>query len=151
MVTGNVSGADLVKTGTSSLDLNANNTFTGNLNCNSGTMTLSNASTHAGPTTVGVGTTLTLNGAGTALNTSSINVNGGTMLLDDSASNFNLGNRLSTTAPLTFIGGNLNVTGNQLASTLTGTTETVGPIVLAGGNTTDPDHRSNVSRARPCR
>ena len=78
-VTGNISGTDLTKTGTSSLALNANNTFTGALNLLSGTITLANATSNTGPTTLGNGTTLTIQSAGTLLNTSAINVYGGTL------------------------------------------------------------------------
>ena len=140
-VTGNISGVDLTKTGTSSLTLNANNTFTGALNLLAGTITLANASVNTGPTTIGNGTTLTVNAAGTLLKTSAINVYGGTLALNDTTGNFNLGNRLSTTAPLTFFtGGALTVTANDLSTAtpalniISGTTEAVGPIVLAGGN-----------------
>ena len=153
IVTGNVSGTDLVKTGTSTLTLTANNTFTGQLNILSGTATstltpptgsvvLSNANIYTGVTTVGPGTGLVLNNAGTALNTSAINVNAGAVSLDDTTGNFNLGNRLSSTTPLTFNGGassgsngSLNVVGNLLGATTTGTSETLGPITLASGNT----------------
>ena len=147
-VTGNISGTDLNKTGTSSLTLTANNTFTGQLNLMSGTITLANASANTGPTTINNGTTLTVNTAGTLLKTSAINVYGGTLALNDSigftnnatTNNFNLGNRLSTTAPLNFInGGFLTVNANDLSTAsppqVTGTAEAVGPIVLAGGNT----------------
>ena len=106
-VNGSLSGADLTKTGAGTLTLNANNTFTGNLNDTSGTVVVANANTYSGTTTVGTGASLTLNNSrGILPNTSGITVNGGTLTLDDNAGNNNLGNRLNS-APcrLTFNGG----------------------------------------------
>jgi autotransporter-associated beta strand protein len=134
-ITGNISGSDLTVNGLSGLTLNAAETFTRGLTLSSGTLTVSNASANAGPTLVGPGTTLTLNNAGTLLETASISVNGGTLTLDDSSNGFNLGDRLAPQATVTFSGGAFSVNGASPAGITSGTLESFGPLVLATGNT----------------
>ncbi len=90
-------------------------------------VTLSNANTYSGTTTVSAGT-LTLGAASGAINTSSgIILNGGKLVLDNSANNN--GDRISNNVTISN-SGELNLTGSA-----TGTTESMGTLVIAGQGT----------------
>src|SRR5262249_55034456 len=120
---GIISGsADLVKVGAGTLNLIANNTYTGNTIVNSGTLQLTGSSTQAG---------------GTILNTTGITVNpGATFFIDNSSGSAggNLANRVSDTAPITLNAGTLQYQGNPGGGNAPlANSEQLGPITIGQG------------------
>lgn len=93
-----------------------------------GTQTLTGVNTFSGPTTIDTGI-LALSGNGSAMATAMSVSPGATLQLDDSGSV--IGNRLSTTAPISLNGGNLSLNGNSTAPV----NENAGPLQFAGAST----------------
>lgn len=109
------------------------------------TLTLTAACGYSGATTI-AGGTLSMNGNGAIASSSSILANG-TLVLDSSSTNNS--NRISNSAPITFGGGGITITGNGGASP---TNEVVGAITLNGGVTffsISPGGGANTSLAAP--
>ena len=134
-ITLNSGGGTLSVVATQSLTLLGVISGAGNLTVagsNAGTIILANTETYTGATTINAGT-LDLNGGSGTANLTPISVNGGTLLLDNSTTtsgSSNNNNRISGTLPLTLAGGTLALNGNDGANT----TEVMGPLILASGN-----------------
>ena len=125
--------ATLTKVGAGTLNLLAENTFTGTVTVSAGTLALSNQNANTGTTTVGTTGQLTLNNFGTILNTSSITVGVGATLLVDNSGTL-LTNRLGDSTGISLNGATLQFNANN--SFGVSTTETVGTITLGSGQST---------------
>lgn len=93
------------------------------------TMTVYSAQTYSGSTLINGGTTV-LRDAATILNTSSIDINYATLTIDNNAGTMDLDNRVGNSIPITLRGGTLAFNGRNS----TASTETVGAVTLAQGN-----------------
>ncbi len=125
-VLGTISGAaDLVKVGTGTMTLQANNTYTGNTYVDQGTLTFDNAGS-------------ALN-SGTGAASPGFVVNpGAALILDNNQGNqTNVATRISPTANVTLNGGSFDVIGNDGAGLVgVASTATIGTLVLNSGNST---------------
>jgi autotransporter-associated beta strand protein len=133
-----ISGTNLNKVGVGAITLSASNTFTGNLTVSAGTLNLANKNANSGAITVaaadGGTSNLTLSSFGTILSTSSpITVGVGATLLVDNSGTL-LVNRIADTTSITLNGAILQFNANNSINVTT--TETVGTITLASGQST---------------
>ena len=96
----------------------------------SGVVTLTNANTYAGSTSIFTGT-LTLSNNGSLVNTSSVTLGAGTTLNLDSSSGANNNNRIGDSVGITSNGGFINLLGNGSVNT----SETVGTLTTGSGAT----------------
>jgi fibronectin-binding autotransporter adhesin len=140
-INGVVSSSSGLNVANGTVTLNASNTFTGNVNVVAAALTLSNSNAYAGTTTVGGGAfngtfqagSLTLNGVGSALNSTGFNINqGGTLKLDNSV--FNSTGWLGSSVPLTFNSGTFTFLANN--NTGVSVSQALGSITLASGQST---------------
>ena len=136
-INGTISGANnLTVAGASSdtLTLNGQNTFSGNLEIDLGTVVLSNTNTYGGTTSIGgTSSKLTLNQFGTATTTTAISVAPtATLAIDNSA--VSISNRFGANNKpnLALNGANFTLTGSNAPGFIS--TETLGNISLVGGN-----------------
>ncbi len=142
-ITGIVSGTNLTLVGAAAqtLTLSASNTFTGNVNIESGILTLANQNVYAGTTTIATQAKLNVNVFGTIGSlTSSGTLSGGSttynvsvgavLTLDDSVNN--LPSRINSLSSINLTAATLSFIGNNTA--LVKSSQTVGTVSLLGGN-----------------
>jgi autotransporter-associated beta strand protein len=133
-----VDGGSVINSGAgqSTFVVNGNTNFAGVISgniylnkTNTGALNLQNAQTYTGPTLI-TGGTLTLNDNGALPNTNQpIDINFGGLSLAN-GNLYDVGNRVSDTAPITLRGGVLTLAGRQQFAS----SETLGNIILADGH-----------------
>ena len=138
---GSSSAVSILKDGTGTWTLSANNFFSGNVTVNDGTLVLTRTNTYSAATTVAGGTLQIGGDAGTLLNTSGITLSTGGKLSISNSAAANLGDRIRNAAGISLTGGTLAFLH---PSDGTSYSETLGAIsITAGANTISASRAAN--------